>query len=73
MVIRFNCMVVKNNLGIVRLKEIGTKICVEWITLKHVIKIISALVVIVVKWKHEVRGPIPNMIFCINNGEKSWV
>jgi len=40
MVIRFNCMMVRNDLGIVRLKEIGPKICVEYITLKqsHVIK-----------------------------------
>jgi len=45
---------VKNDLGIVRLKEIGPKICVEYITLKqpHVIKNIGALVVRVVNRKH---------------------
>jgi len=35
MVIRFNCMMVRNDSGIVRLKEIGSKICVEYITLKQ--------------------------------------
>jgi len=29
MVIRFNCIMVRNDLGIVRLKEIGPKIYVE--------------------------------------------
>jgi len=31
MVIRFNYMMVRNDLGIVRLKEIEPKICVEYI------------------------------------------
>jgi len=48
-------------LAIVRLKEIGPKIWVEYITLKQsdVIKIISALVVRVVNWKHVVLDLIP--------------
>ena len=29
MIIRFNCMMVRNDSGIVRLKEIGPEICVE--------------------------------------------
>jgi len=29
MVVGLNCMMVRNDLGIVRLKEIGAKICVE--------------------------------------------
>jgi len=50
MVVRFNCMMVKNDLGIVRLKEIRHKICVEYITLKksYVVKNISALMARVV-------------------------
>ena len=51
MVIRFNCMLMRNDLGIVmRLKEIEPKICVEYITLRqsNVIKNISVLVVRVV-------------------------
>jgi len=50
MVIRFNCMTVGINLGIMRLKEIEPKICVEYITLKqsHIIKNINVLVVRVV-------------------------
>jgi len=35
MVVRFDCMMVRNDLGIVRLNEIGPKICVECITLKE--------------------------------------
>jgi len=43
MIIRFYFMMVRNDFGIVRLKEIGPGICVEYITLKqsHVIKNIS--------------------------------
>jgi len=63
---------VRNDLGNLRLKEIGPKICVEYITLKqsYVIKNISALVVRDVNWKHVVRGSIPNMIFFIKGGKK---
>jgi hypothetical protein len=66
MVIRFNCLMVRNDLGKVRLKEIRRKICVEYITLKqsHVIKIICALVVRVVKWKYEVPGAIKKIKNC---------
>jgi len=58
MVIKFNRMMVRNDLEIVRLKEIGPKICVECIRLRqsHVMKIISVVVVKVVNWKH-VQSP----------------
>jgi len=73
MVVRFNFMMVRNDLGILRLKEIGPKICVEYITLKqsHVIKNISALVVRVVNWKDEVPDSVPSWtFFFIKGGEK---
>jgi len=75
MVIKFHCMMVKNDLGIVRLKEIGPEICVEYVTLKqlHVIKNISALVVRVVNWKHVVLRLIPNRIFFHKRRKKSRV
>jgi len=58
-------MTVRNDLGIARLKEIGSKIYVEYITLKqsHVIKNITALVVKVVNLKHDVPGSIFNRNF----------
>jgi len=54
-------MMVRNDLGVVRLKEIGPKICVAYIILKqsHVVKNTSALLVIVVNWKHVIPGLIP--------------
>jgi len=65
MIIRFNCMTVRNDLGIARLKEIGPKICVEYLTLKqsHVIKNISALVVRVANWKHDARQNAATFFF----------
>jgi len=65
MVIRFNCMMVRHDLGIVRLKDIGPMICVEYTTLKqsHVVKSISALLVRIVDWKHVVPGSIPSIGF----------
>jgi len=64
MVVRFNCMMVRNDLEIVRLKEIRSKICVEYIILKesHIIKNIIALVIRVVNWKHEVPDSISNRV-----------
>jgi hypothetical protein len=72
MVVTFNCMMARNNLAIVRLKEIGPKICVEYITLKqsYVIKNINVLVVRVMNGKHDVPGLIPDRIYFIKGGQK---